>query len=263
MSTETFPPIQPIHTEHLGKVITVRELLSDSRLHLPGYQRPYKWTGKNIRQLFADLVAHKEKPAYRLGTIVFHKEGERRNIVDGQQRTVSLMLTILALDQLSKNRLQRADLQAQLGALAAMAYDLTFTSDLSKKNIRENYREIQQIVRRPGFNEEWIDFLFNRCQFVAFTLGDISEAFQFFDSQNSRGRDLEPHDLLKAYHLREFNDSDESTKARTVAHWEKSDTETLSSLFAHYLYRIRRWARGASARFFGKEDVSLFTGVTH
>ena len=36
---------------------------------------------------------------------------------------------------------------------------------------------------------------------VEVVLQDISEAFQFFDSQNARGKDLEPHDLLKAYHL--------------------------------------------------------------
>ncbi len=263
MTNEAFPAIQLTHEDGVDKkIITVGELLSDSRLHLPDYQRPYKWTGKNIRQLFADLVTHGNKPAYRLGTIVFHVEDGRRNIVDGQQRTVSLMLTILALEQLPKSRFQRADLRAQLGELATKMYRPTFPSDVSKKNIRENYREIQQIVRRPDFNEERIDFLLNRCQFVAFTLGNISEAFQFFDSQNSRGRDLEPHDLLKAYHLREFNDSDESTKARTVAHWEKSDTDALSSLFAHSLSRIRRWSRGVSARYFGKEDISLFKGVS-
>jgi hypothetical protein len=32
---------------------------------------------------------------------------------------------------------------------------------------------------------------------MTFALTDVSEAFQFFDSQNARGRDLESHDLLK------------------------------------------------------------------
>ncbi len=101
----------------------------------------------------------------------------------------------------------------------------------------------------------------NKCEVVTFALKDISEAFQFFDSQNARGRDLEPHDLLKAYHLREFCSGDESLKASTVARWENSETEELDTLFSQYLYRIRNWSKGTSARYFGKEDTGLFKGV--
>ena len=136
-----------------------------------------------------------------------------------------------------------------------------FKSDVSKANIHNNYLEICRIIARPDFTEGLIDFLLNKCQVVTFVLSDVSEAFQFFDSQNARGRDLEPHDLLKAYHLREFNDGDEALKARTVATWENSETEELANLFSQYLYRIRNWAKGASARYFGKEDAPLFKGV--
>ena len=106
-----------------------------------------------------------------------------------------------------------------------------------------------------------VHFLLNQCELVFFELNDISEAFQFFDSQNARGRDLEPHDLLKAFHLREFTDEDEYLKADVVSHWENSDSETLARLFANYLFRIRNWSRGESARYFGKEHTHLFKGV--
>ncbi|BBI60555.1 hypothetical protein HSBAA_18610 [Vreelandella sulfidaeris] len=52
-------------------VLTVKQLLEDSSLTIPEYQRPYKWTPRNINQLFADIVLHKDKSAYRLGTVVF------------------------------------------------------------------------------------------------------------------------------------------------------------------------------------------------
>jgi hypothetical protein len=35
----------------------------------------------------------------------------------------------------------------------------------------------------------------------------------------------------------------------------------LAKLFASYLFRIRNWSRGASARYFGKEHTHLFKGV--
>ena len=57
------------------RIISVCDLLADSSLTIPQYQRPYKWTGKNINQLFSDISTHKDKSSYRLGTIVFHQEG--------------------------------------------------------------------------------------------------------------------------------------------------------------------------------------------
>lgn len=254
--------------EPSADIITVSKLLSKEKLKIPEYQRPYKWTSKNITQLFSDIARHKDESAYRLGTIVFHQDDEEKdmNIVDGQQRTITLLLTIRALINLCKDKLKRDDLKEQLENLDANMenLNLSFTSDISKFNIHSNYLEISRIVSRSDFTEELIDFLLNQCEVVTFTLNNVSEAFQFFDSQNARGRDLEPHDLLKAYHLREFspdNKHNEHLKASTITSWENSDTAKLASLFAQYLYRIRNWSKGNSARYFGKDDIHLFKGV--
>lgn len=249
-------------TELSSKIISVYELLMDSALDIPQYQRPYKWTGKNINQLFSDIAIHKNKSAYRLGTIVFHQEGETKNIVDGQQRTISLLLAARALIQRNKEKkLERKDLQERLLKLEQAMVNPSFTSGISQKNIHSNYLEVARIVSRADFTEAHIDFFLNKCQVVAVALSDVSEAFQFFDSQNARGRDLEPHDLLKAYHLREFSPRDEQLKAATVARWENSDTDELATLFSQYLYRIRNWSKGVSARYFSKDDSDLFKGV--
>lgn len=249
-------------TELSSKIISVYELLMDSALDIPQYQRPYKWTGKNINQLFSDIAIHKNKSAYRLGSIVFHQEGETKNIVDGQQRTISLLLAARALIQRNKEKkLERKDLQERLLKLEQAMVNPSFTSGISQKNIHSNYLEVARIVSRADFTEAHIDFFLNKCQVVAVALSDVSEAFQFFDSQNARGRDLEPHDLLKAYHLREFSPRDEQLKAATVARWENSDTDELATLFSQYLYRIRNWSKGVSARYFSKDDSDLFKGV--
>ncbi len=243
-------------------ILSVRELLSDSSLAIPHYQRPYKWTGRNINQLFSDVATHKDKSFYRFGTIVFHEHEGKKDIVDGQQRTISLLLAVRALIQRGKEKeLDRKDLREQLDSLDKQMVNPSFESEISKVNVHNNFMEVSRIVSRSDFTEGHIDFLLNKCQVVTVALNDVSEAFQFFDSQNARGRDLEPHDLLKAYHLREFSVSDEPLKAKTVAHWENSDTEELAMLFSQYLYRIRNWSRGASARYFGKNDTGLFKGV--
>lgn len=249
-------------------VLTVRQLLLLPNLTIPNYQRPYKWTARNINPLFQDLEVHQNQPAYRLGTVVFHQnlfEADSLNIVDGQQRTLTLMLAVHAIIELRLKTLERKDLIEQLNALQnhinKFMQEQTFESEISQQNLHQNYLVMKRLVSRHEFTENHIDFLLNKCEVVTFTLRDISQAFQFFDSQNARGRDLDPHDLLKAFHLREFCEHEEHLKGKTVASWEALESEALAALFAEYLFRIRQWARGASARYFGKNDVTLFKGV--
>lgn len=239
------------------RIASVSELLSMERLRIPDYQRPYKWSTANVSQLLDDVMTFRQKPSYRLGTVVLHDDGEYLNIVDGQQRTISLLLTLKALDAMQPEMVASLKLNRPLRHLSRT---MIFTSDISQKNIRNNYLEIIRAVKRPEFDKQLIEFLFNRCEVVVFELKDVAEAFQFFDSQNARGRDLEPHDLLKAYHLREFED-DERLKAVTVSRWENTDSEKLANFFSTYLYRMRNWTKGRAARYFEKKDTSLFKGL--
>ena len=244
-------------------------LLSLDQLSIPDYQRPYKWTEKNLNALVNDIQEHKDKSAYRLGSIVLHRNpnsdsDENIDIVDGQQRTLTLMLLVWAIIQKQELDLEREDLKTALNEISnqinVFMDGQKFNSDISHYNIYQNFNAAKRIVS-VNFSEQDIDFLLNNCQVAVFILDDISEAFQFFDSQNARGRDLEPHDLLKAYHLREFSAQEQYLKAQTVAHWESLDSAHLAKLFSNYLFRIRLWSRGKSARFFNKDHVHLFKGI--
>lgn len=253
-------------TKTLDKdIIPVSQLLALDDLAIPKYQRPYKWTLKNVNQLFNDLKVHQHQGTYRLGTIVFHQDNQPLNIVDGQQRTLTLMLAAHAIIEHCLSDIESRPLIKQLNELHNKINHFidhqTFTNSDSQNNLHQNYLELTRLVKRQDFTEAHIDFLLNHCEVVTFTLTNISEAFQFFDSQNARGRDLDPHDLLKAYHLREFNQQEQHLKADTVAHWESLKSKELTTLFATYLFRIRQWACGYSANEFGKDQVSVFKGV--
>ncbi|WP_273960867.1 DUF262 domain-containing protein [Enterobacter kobei] len=250
-------------------VLSVKGLLSLTDVTIPAYQRPYKWTVKNISELFADIESHLDKSAYRLGSVVFHHtENDEKNkldIVDGQQRTLTLMLAVWAIIETRVAGLERRDLRETLVQIMPTVKGFMerqrFASQVSEYNLYQNYQELKRRVSHRGFSEQHIDFLLNRCQVVVFVLTDLSEAFQFFDSQNARGRDLDPHDLLKAFHLREFASHEVELKAASVAHWEGLPSDDLANLFASYLYRVRQWSQGNSARFFGKDEVGLFKGI--
>ncbi len=251
------------------EIITVKALLSLPNLSIPAYQRPYKWSQTNLADLLSDLKVYREKSAYRLGSVVFHKhidsDKEALDIVDGQQRTLTLLLLVKALLEERFTGLKRQDVKETLITLTEPINSFlarqTFDSDISHRNLHQNFMAAKRAVARSDFTEADIDFLLNRCEVVTFVLDDVSEAFQFFDSQNARGRDLDPHDLLKAFHLREFSQSESQLKADSVRHWESLESDQLARLFANYLFRIRNWAQGKSAQYFNKSKVGLFKGV--
>lgn len=257
-------------TEELNKrIISVSQLLSLADLCIPQYQRPYKWTQANLADLLSDLKIYRDKSAYRLGAVVFHQHIHndkcQLDIVDGQQRTLTLMLLVKAMIDERLKGLKRQDVKSKLTSLVEPVEKFLnrqhFNSDISHRNLHQNFMAAKRAVARSDFTEADIEFLLNRCEVVTFVLDDVSEAFQFFDSQNARGRDLDPHDLLKAFHLREFSQAETELKADSVRHWESLESKQLAQLFANYLFRIRNWAQGKSAQYFNKSQVDLFKGV--
>lgn len=56
-------------------ILKLMKLLQLNGLTIPAYQRPYKWTARNTNQLFQDIHKYyKDQSAYRLGTLVFHRD---------------------------------------------------------------------------------------------------------------------------------------------------------------------------------------------
>lgn len=212
----------------------VGELLKEEGLRIPSYQRPYKWNRKHIRNLFYDLRDAMGKKEYQIGSVILH-ENDGYDIVDGQQRLISISLFLHLLD----------DLENYKGAKQLLS--AAVFGELSCYHASENYNEWENLTQLVGENEakDICNFLLENCSVSVITMPKerLSEAFQLFDSQNNRGKSLEPHDLLKAYHLRKQDSEDE----RIVEKWEQfvEDKElSLKELFDKHLFRMRRWSRG-------------------
>ncbi len=212
----------------------VGELLKKGNLRIPSYQRPYKWNRKHIRNLFYDLRDAMEKKEYQIGSVILH-ENDGYDIVDGQQRLISISLFLHLLDSLENYKGAKQLLSA------------TVFGELSCYHASENYNEWENLTQLVGENQakDICNFLLENCSVSVITMPKkrLSEAFQLFDSQNNRGKPLEPHDLLKAYHLRKEDTEDE----RIVEKWEQFVEDknlSLKELFDKHLFRMRRWSRG-------------------
>lgn len=243
--------------KEIAEVIKLTELYTLKNLKnlkIPEYQRPYKWTEKNVNNLIDDIISNKDKSEYRLGTLVLHENEETNlDIVDGQQRIITLMLILYAISE-KYERVKELLENKNENKLR----EHKFNNPISQNNIFKNYQLIKQRIN--DFDEATVDFLLTKCTFVKIVLNDVSEAFQFFDSQNSRGKELEPHDLLKAYHLREMREIPSDEQREIIEKWEDIDTDELASLF-EYLYRIKNWSKSKSARGFTKDEINIFKGI--
>ena len=226
--------------------------IDDITLCIPDYQRPYKWSAKNALQLFDDIMEAKNanKEVYRVGTLILHEECGKYNIVDGQQRTITFSLLLKALDENS----QLAFLREPLIKNPENIYNVP-------ANFNALLRRVKNISDNKG-RTDFLEYIKNNCEIIVVITDDLSEAFQFFDSQNARGKKLYPHDLLKAYHLREMNDLDAEITEKTVKQWEDMDQKTLSSLFSDYLYRLKEWVKGNKAWDLNEQNIQKFKGIT-
>ena len=213
----------------------VGELLKEENLRIPSYQRPYKWNRKHIRNLFYDLRDAMGKKEYQIGSVILHENDGYLDIVDGQQRLISISLFLHLLDSLENYKGANQLLSAEE------------FGELSCYHASENYNEWENLTQLVGENQakDICNFLLENCSVSVITMPQerLSEAFQLFDSQNNRGKSLEPHDLLKAYHLRKQYSEDE----KIVEKWEQfvEDKDlSLKELFDKHLFRMRRWSRG-------------------
>ena len=237
-----------------AKILSVEELLKLD-LVIPSYQRPYKWTEKNIRELILDIQKGIEDAnkypnfKYRVGTVILHANTEEEkptyDIVDGQQRILSFLLLKLCLNP---------DFTCSL--LSA-----TFSDKVTLGNLHSNSDRIREWCSSvdDGVKEAFDKALSEVLEVVVLTVNELSEAFQLFDSQNTRGRELYPHDLLKAYHLREIHDKYDMQRA--VLKWESKDPKAIRELFDNYLFPLWNWSKRRKSSRFTAAEIDLYKGI--
>lgn len=237
----------------MAEIMSINELLN-MNLDIPDYQRPYKWTIQNITDLLGDITnsisdaeRYRNGFKYRIGTIIIHNnENGVADVVDGQQRIISLTLLKQCLEPGFQSSILKKD----------------FTNKVSQTNIHNNYNFIREWFSlkneetRDGFIKAFEDIL----EVVVISVDKVEEAFQLFDSQNTRGKELDPHDLLKAYHLREMKKYPYEME-HAVTKWEAKDTSQIRELFDLYLFPVWNWSRGIKSRPFTAKEIDTYKGV--
>ena len=232
-----------------SELICIRGLF-EHNLSIPDYQRPYRWKVENAQILFDDLYASFKKSItgeYRIGSIVLYYDNinNEYKIIDGQQRITTLLILLYCL-----------------GHKDILLKNLKF-SNISGKAIKDNQWALKEKCKNIKSEEKaFSDFILDNCTFIEIVTENEADSFIYFDSLNSKGKPLSPHDLLKAYHLREASCECEETKKVLVEIWEKADEgDNLFYFFFYNLYPIVRWSNGLDGNYYDVDKINTFKGI--
>lgn len=218
--------------------LSLRQVLSLD-LGIPDYQRIYCWGKKNVSVLWNDILEIEDGEHYRTGTLILHKHGHKFDIVDGQQRLVTLSLILNELHKEGIGLLEEKYLSKE--AEAYISYN--------KHYIHTLLYNASSYKNRNAFAERILDGV----EFSVLILESESMdlAYTFFSNENSRGKALSDFDLLKAHHLRYIADNPEQSM-HIAKRWDKmlleGDSEQKSErkyerALAIYVFRLRKWIR--------------------
>ena len=203
--------------------LSVNRLLNEDTYAIPLYQRNFAWTYDEIEQLLNDVAdafqENRDNYNYYIGTLVVNKENDLFKIIDGQQRTTALNLIALALKH-------------EFGFDRLKAVNLTFPArKKSNKNIQDLFAKKKileddenELTRGYGHAKDalkkvleerrldpqsFVYYLFEKVIIFRSILPEDLDLNLYFERFNSRGEQLEAHEILKAQMMSKFGEDQE------------------------------------------------------
>ena len=201
--------------------LSVNRLLNEDIYAIPLYQRNFAWTYDEIEQLLNDVAdaVQENRDNYYIGTLVVNKENNIFKIIDGQQRTTALNLIALALKH-------------EFGFDRLKAVNLTFPArKKSNKNIQDLFAKkkilegdeneltrgyghardaLKKVLEERQLNpQSFVNYLFEKVIIFRSILPEDLDLNLYFERFNSRGEQLEAHEILKAQMMSKFGEDQE------------------------------------------------------
>ena len=201
--------------------LSVNRLLNEDTYAIPLYQRNFAWTYDEIEQLLNDVAdaSQENRDNYYIGTLVVNKENDIFKIIDGQQRTTALNLIALALKH-------------EFGFDRLKAVNLTFPArKKSNKNIQDLFAKkkilegdeneltrgyghardaLKKVLEERQLNpQSFVGYLFEKVIIFRSILPEDLDLNLYFERFNSRGEQLEAHEILKAQMMSKFGEDQE------------------------------------------------------
>ena len=201
--------------------LSVNRLLNEDSYAIPLYQRNFAWTYDEIEQLLNDVADafQEQRENYYIGTLVVNEENGIFKIIDGQQRTTALNLIALALKhEFGFNRLNAVNLTFPARKKSNENIQKLFTKQKISENdeneltrgYRHAYDALKKVLEERQFeSQSFFNYLFDKVIIFRSLLPNDLDLNLYFERFNSRGEQLEAHEILKAQMMDKFGEDQE------------------------------------------------------
>ena len=201
--------------------LSVNRLLNEDSYAIPLYQRNFAWTYDEIEQLLNDVADafQENRDNYYIGTLVVNKENDIFKIIDGQQRTTALNLIALALKhEFGFDRLKAVNLNFPARKKSNENIQKLFIkqkiSEDDENELTRGYGHakdaLKKVLEERQLNpQSFVDYLFENVIIFRSILPEDLDLNLYFERFNSRGEQLEAHEILKAQMMAKFGEDQE------------------------------------------------------
>ena len=201
--------------------LSVNRLLNEETYAIPLYQRNFAWTYEEIEQLLNDVADafQENRDNYYIGTLVVNEENGIFKIIDGQQRTTALNLIALVLkNEFDCDRLEAVRLTFPARRKSNENIQKLFTkqkiSEDDENELTRGYGHakdaLKKVLEERQLNpQSFVDYLFENVIIFRSILPEDLDLNLYFERFNSRGEQLEAHEILKAQMMAKFGTDQE------------------------------------------------------
>ena len=181
------------------------------RYCIPLYQRAYAWKEKQIKQLIEDINDYPGHENYYIGSLVVYKRADDYEVIDGQQRLTTLFLLFNYLGFDVEEKCLQFDCRGKSNKTLQCITKGTFTN-MNDEDIESSLSMGMKIIEDAfGVNDDGqkIDkekFKKNLQRVVLYRIEvpEGTDLNHYFEIMNTRGEQLEQHDVLKAMFMKDI-----------------------------------------------------------
>lgn len=197
------------------KTLTISDLFNDKNkcnYIIPIYQRNYAWGDDEISSLLQDIKNACEKTKeqdknYYIGSlVVYRRDSGDFEVIDGQQRLTTLTLIMHHLGKLGFRNVSFEHRDESEQALSNL------NSEKLPSNFSQALKTIKKVIDEWGNNkDEIVKFLLDKVEIIRTEVPEGTDLNHYFEIMNTRGEQLEKHEVLKARLMKKLSENIEKS----------------------------------------------------
>lgn len=205
------------------RVLTMKELLGSGSYIIPVYQRNYAWGVAELEQLIQDIADYAVKgmeQRYYIGTLVVFQRGNgdetKYETIDGQQRLTTLNILLCAIrhemvvEQTDLSWFERVNISFDYREKSNNTLHVMFRHEQDNQDSKEFNpamwevydncaKKLKSILSNNGLSLHiFLDYFLNKVCILRVSVPQDTKLNHYFEIMNSRGIQLEKHEVLKA-----------------------------------------------------------------